>query len=58
MSGREMTADHLTSPPAFDANDEVALNGSPDRHRRGSLDRGFLRRPAEVGERLMDVRDQ
>jgi hypothetical protein len=58
VGGPKMAADHFPSPPAFDANDVIALNGSPDRNRRGSLDRSFLRRPAEVGERLMNGRNQ
>jgi ParB-like chromosome segregation protein Spo0J len=52
-----MAADHFPSPPTFYANDVIALNGSPDRNRRGSLDDGLGCRLAEVGERLMDRRN-
>jgi hypothetical protein len=58
MSGPEMAADHFPSPPAFYANDVIAVNGLPDRHGRRPLDGGFGCWLAEVGERLMDRRNQ
>jgi hypothetical protein len=53
-----MAADHFPSPPAFYANDVIALNGSPDRHCWSSFDDGFCSRLADVGERLMNRRNQ
>jgi hypothetical protein len=53
-----MAANHLPAVAAIQADDVIALNGSPDRHCWSSFDDGFLRRSAEVGERLMNGREQ
>jgi hypothetical protein len=53
-----MPAQHLPAPPAIQADNIVAVNGSPDRHRRGSLDKGFCCGLTEVGQRVMDGRDK
>jgi hypothetical protein len=53
-----MAADHFPSPSTFYANDVIALNGSPDRHCWSSFDDGFGCRLAEVGERLVNRRNQ
>ena len=58
MGGRHMPAEHLPFPAAIQADDIIAVNGSPDRNRRGSLDDGFCCRLTEATESLMDGRDQ
>ena len=56
MGGPDVPAEHLPAPAAIQADDVIAVNGSPDRNRRGSLDDGFC--PfAEAGERPMHGRD-
>ena len=57
MAGIEMPLDHLAAPPAFEANDMVAMNGSPDRHCGSSLSVGFCHWFTEAVERLMNIRD-
>jgi hypothetical protein len=32
MAGSEMPFEHLAAPATFDANDIIAMDGSPDRH--------------------------
>ena len=58
MGGRHMPTQHLPAPAAIQADDMIAMNGSPDGNSRGSLDDGFSRRLTEFPERLMDGRDQ
>lgn len=58
MSGPKMTSEHAAGPAAFEASHLVVLNGSPDRHCWSSFDDGFGNRLTEVGERLMNGRDQ
>ena len=41
MSGHKMPPEHLAAPTAFEANDKIALYGSPDRNGRGPLNFGF-----------------
>ena len=53
-----MPSEHLAFPAAIQADDIIAVNGSPDGNRRGSLDDGFRCELPEVGERRMDSRDQ
>jgi len=33
MAGSDMPPEHLAAPAAFEADDIIAVNGSPDRHR-------------------------
>src|SRR6516162_2502421 len=58
VAGGEMAFEHLTAPPAFQANDIIAMDRSPDRHRGCSLDAGFCYRFAKPRECLMNGRDQ
>jgi hypothetical protein len=58
MGGRHMPAEHLPTPATIQADDMIAVNGSPDRNRGGSLDDGFWCRLTEATERLMNSRDQ
>jgi uncharacterized protein (DUF2236 family) len=51
-------AKHLPPPAAFQAYDIVAANGSPDRHRRGSLGLDGFSWFTEAGKRLVYSRDQ
>jgi hypothetical protein len=53
-----MPPEHLAAPPAFKADDIIAMNGSPDLHGWGPLSVGFGYRFSECRERLMDGRDQ
>jgi hypothetical protein len=53
-----MPFEHLPAPAAFEANDIIAVNRSPDRHGWGPLSLGFGCRDSEPDERLMDGRDQ
>jgi hypothetical protein len=57
MAGGEMPSDHLAAPAAFEANDVIEMDGSPDRHCGSPLPVGFCRRFTEADERLMDSRD-
>jgi len=58
MSGREMPLEHLAAPAAFQANDVIAMNRSPDRDGRCPLDLAFGCRFSEGDERPMNGRDQ
>src|SRR4029077_16503079 len=58
MAGSEMPLKHLAAPPTFEANHVVPVNGSPDRHRGGPLDRCFARRFTAADERPMNGRNQ
>jgi hypothetical protein len=58
MGGRQMQAEHLTTPAAIQAGDMIVLNRSPDRNRRGLLDKRLCCRCTEGGKRLMDGRYQ
>ena len=58
VAGHEMPPEHLAAPAAFEANDKIALYGSPDRNGRGPLSLGFGYRFSASRERLMDGRDQ
>jgi hypothetical protein len=57
MAGSEMASEHLAAPPTFEANDIIAMNGSPDRDGGYLLSVEFGYRFPETGERLMDGRD-
>jgi hypothetical protein len=57
MSGSEMSSEHLAAPAAFEANDIIAVNRSPDRHCGSSLLAGFCPWFTEADERLMNSRD-
>jgi hypothetical protein len=56
MAGSEMASEHLALPAAFDANDIIVMDGSPDRHRGCSLAPSFGYR-FTADERLMNSRD-
>jgi hypothetical protein len=56
MAGREMPSKHLAAPAAFQKNDVIAMNGSPDRHCESSLFVGFSARFTEADERLINGR--
>jgi hypothetical protein len=58
MAGRDMPSDHLAAPAAFQANDIIAMDGSPDRHCGSSLFVGFCHWFIEADKRLMHGRDQ
>jgi hypothetical protein len=58
MAGSEMPFEHLAAPATFDANDIIAMDGSPDRHGGCSFALGLGCRFAETRERLMHGRDQ
>ncbi len=53
-----MPAKHLAAPAAIEADDIIAVDGSPGGNRRGSLDAGFYRRFSKLFERLMNGRNQ
>ena len=57
MAGREMPLEHLAAPAAFQANDIIAVDGSPDRHCRRSLFVEFGYRFTKADEGLMHGRD-
>jgi hypothetical protein len=54
MAGRQMSSDHQAPPSAFQADDEITLNGSPDRHRGSSRPAVFIDGLTEADERLMN----
>src|SRR5271155_3573265 len=58
MAGCDMPLEHLASPPAFEADDIIAVNRSPDRDGGSSLTPGFGCRFSESRECLMNGRDQ
>jgi hypothetical protein len=53
-----MASEHAAGKAAFETNNEISLNGSPDRNRRGSLDDGFCCGFAEATESVMHCREQ
>jgi hypothetical protein len=57
MAGREMPSKHLAAPAAFQANDIIVMDGSPDRHCRCSLSVEFGYRFTNGCEGLMNSRD-
>jgi hypothetical protein len=58
MPGDEMPPEHLAAPAAFQANDVIGMNRSPDRHCGHPLDLGFWCWFTEADKRLMYGRDQ
>jgi hypothetical protein len=58
IADREVASSHLTAPAAFQANDVIAMNRSPDRHCGSSLFVGFCHWFIEADKRLMHGRDQ
>jgi hypothetical protein len=58
MAGRQMPSDHQAAPAAFQADDIITVNRSPDRHCGSSLAADFGCGFTEPGERAMDGRDQ
>ena len=58
MAGNQMPSEYQAAPAALQANDIIAMNGSPDRHRWCRLSLGFGGRFSESGERLMYGGDQ
>jgi hypothetical protein len=56
-AGHEMPFEHLAAPAAFQANDIIAVDGSPDRHCGRSLFVEFGYRFTKAGEGLMHGRD-
>jgi hypothetical protein len=58
MAGRQMPSDHQAAPTTFQADDIIAMNGSPDRHCGSSLAAGFWWLFTETCEGLMNSRDQ
>jgi hypothetical protein len=58
VPSHQMTTHDMALPAALQTDDVLALNGSPDRHGRRPLDDGFYNRLAQIGERLMDRRNQ
>jgi hypothetical protein len=57
MAGSEMASEHLAAPAAFEADDIIAVNGSPDRDGGCPLALGFGCRFTDANERLMHSRD-
>jgi hypothetical protein len=57
MAGREMPSKHLPAPAAFEANDIIAVDGSPDRDGGNSLSVEFGYRFTNGCEGLMNSRD-
>src|SRR5215469_11813848 len=53
-----MPPERQAAPAAFEANDIIRVNRSPDRHGGGPLSLGFGSRFSESRERLMDGRNQ
>jgi hypothetical protein len=58
MAGSEMPSEHLAAPAAFQANDIIAVDGSPDRDGGCPLFVEFGCGFPETYERLMHGRDQ
>ena len=58
MARCQMASEHAAGKAAFETNNEISLNGSPDRNRRGSLDDGFCCGFAEATESVMHCREQ
>jgi hypothetical protein len=58
MAGRQMPSDHQAAPAAFQADDIIPMNRSPDWHRGSSLCVEFGYRFTETCEGLMNGRDQ
>jgi hypothetical protein len=58
MAGSEMASDHLATPAAFEADDIIAMNRSPDRHGGCPLTPGFAYRFTTACEGLMNSRDK
>ena len=54
MTGREMAFEHLAAPPAFEADDIIAMNGLPDRDGGCPLHLRFGCRFTEADECLMN----
>ena len=54
MAGNEMPSEHLATPAAFQANDIIPMNRSPDRDGRCPLSLGFGCRFSEADERPME----
>ena len=57
MAGRQMPSDHQAAPAAFQADDIIPMNRSPDWHRGSSLCVEFGYRFTETCESLMNGRD-
>jgi hypothetical protein len=57
VARHQVPAEHLPAPAAIEANDMIAVNGSPDGNGGGPLGDRFRLFP-ESPERLMDGRDQ
>jgi hypothetical protein len=57
MAGNEMPSEHLAAPAAFEVDDIIAMNGSPDRDGGCSLTVDFGCRVAKARECLMNGRD-
>jgi hypothetical protein len=57
MADRDMPSEHLGAPAAFEADDIIAVNGSPDRDGGCPLTPGFGCRFTDANERLMHSRD-
>jgi hypothetical protein len=58
MAGSEMPSEHLAAPAALQANDIIAVNGSPGRDGGCPLTPGFGCRFSESSQCLMNGRDQ
>ena len=54
----KMPPERQAAPAAFEANDIIAVNRSPDRHGGGPLSLSFGSRFSGSRERLMDGRNQ
>jgi hypothetical protein len=54
MASSEMASGRLAAPPAFQADDVIAMNRSPNRHRRCSLTVYFGYRFAKPRECVMN----
>jgi hypothetical protein len=58
MAGSETPSEHLAAPPAFEANDIIAMNRSPDRDGGCPLSVEFGYRFTKACEGLIHGRDQ